>query len=132
MAEVSNHLMVLYRTATSSAVRSAESRERKSRAESERSEVLPRQRLLPPVARRSEHPEHALHNCERIKLCPYQPCLRLFSSQECGFYLSGSCNLSAVLLIMQKFITHPYHLLIIYLKLYIYCIFFNLLFIILI
>ena len=120
MAEVPNHLMVLYRTATSSAPRSAESRERKSRAESRRSEVLPRLRLLPPVARRSEHPEHALRNCAHIKLCPYQLCcLRLFSSQECGFYLSGSCNLSAVLLIMQKFITHPYHLLIIYLKLYI-------------
>ena len=47
--------MVLYRTATSLRARPAESRERKSRAESRRSEVLPRLRLLPPVARRSEH-----------------------------------------------------------------------------
>jgi hypothetical protein len=46
--------LLLYRTATSLRVRSAASRERKSRAESRRSEVLPRLRLLRPLARRSE------------------------------------------------------------------------------
>ena len=52
---------LLYRTATSSGARLEESREKKSRAESRRSEVSLRLRLLPPVARRSEHTDKRKH-----------------------------------------------------------------------
>ena len=52
-------LSLLYRTATSSEPSPVASRERKSRAESRRSEVLLRLRPPPPVARRSERVEIA-------------------------------------------------------------------------